>query len=61
MTIQLKKILGDLFKSLNVDFAYLGGTWVRNQNSWWSDIDIFISMPSFFQKTLFSKKRLNKN
>jgi len=41
--------LGTLFEEKRVDFAYLGGSWVNNQHHWWSDIDIFISVPHFLQ------------
>ena len=32
-----------------MDFAYLGGSWVNDTHQWWSDIDIFISVPTFLQ------------
>lgn len=44
------------FKQSQVDFAYLGGSWVRQNNSWWSDIDLFISFPSYLH--LDSKAQL---
>ena len=43
--------LKHLFEENNVDFAYLGGSWAKNKQNWWSDIDIFISMPNFLQLT----------
>jgi len=41
--------LKPLFIEKRIDFAYLGGSWVKNQHHWWSDIDIFISVPHFLQ------------
>ena len=38
-----------LFKEIEIDFAYLGGSWADNKQYWWSDIDIFISYPTFLQ------------
>lgn len=49
--------LKHLFKENKVDFAYLGGSWVRDVHQWWSDIDIFISVPNYPQ--LSSKTQLN--
>ena len=46
-----------LFKENDVDFAYLGGSWAKNKHNWWSDIDIFISVPNFLQLT--SKPQLD--
>ncbi len=43
----LSQKLSGLFKEKKVDFACLGGSWARNQNFWWSDIDIFVSIPEF--------------
>ncbi len=57
MANQLKKSLAELFKSASVEFAYLGGSWARNCNAWWSDIDIFVSIPSF--KKISPKEQLN--
>jgi predicted nucleotidyltransferase len=60
----LSKNLKVLFKEYKIDFVYLGGSWARNQNQWWSDLDIFISMPSFSslspqeQLTLLTKLHL---
>lgn len=45
----LTRKLRPLFEEKGVDFAYLGGSWVNNQHHWWSDIDIFISVPHFLQ------------
>ncbi len=36
-----------LFEENDVDFAYLGGSWAKDKQNWWSDIDIFISAPAF--------------
>ena len=36
-----------LFQQYNIAFAYLAGSWVREQQSWWSDIDVFVSWPQF--------------
>lgn len=36
-----------LFHHYNIAFAYLAGSWVRRQQSWWSDIDVFVSWPQF--------------
>ena len=49
--------LKDLFEENKVDFAYLGGSWVNEKHHWWSDIDIFISVPTFLQ--LSSKSQLD--
>ena len=43
--------LKPLFEENSVDFAYLGGSWAKNKQNWWSDIDIFISLPNFLQLT----------
>ena len=43
--------LKSLFEEYTVDFAYLGGSWAKNKQNWWSDIDIFISIPNFLQLT----------
>jgi len=53
----LIKKLTSLFEESEVDFAYLGGSWVSNVQNWWSDIDIFISVPKFQQ--LSSRRQLN--
>ena len=45
-----------LFEENNVDFAYLGGSWAKGIHNWWSDIDIFISVPRILQ--LYSKNQL---
>lgn len=49
--------LKHLFEENKVDFAYLGGSWVNDKQNWWSDIDIFISVPNFLQ--LSSKTQLD--
>jgi predicted nucleotidyltransferase len=41
----LKDRLPSILQKFNVQFAYLGGSWVRHQNAPWSDIDIFASWP----------------
>lgn len=46
-----------LFEENNVDFAYLGGSWVNDEHDWWSDIDVFISVPNFLE--LSSKTQLD--
>ncbi len=46
-----------LFEENKIDFAYLGGSWAKNNQNWWSDIDIFISIPDFLQFT--SKNQLD--
>ncbi|MHA1450394.1 MAG: hypothetical protein ACTSP4_13345, partial [Candidatus Hodarchaeales archaeon] len=33
--------LNPLFDELAMDFALLSGSWSRDQQHWWSDIDIF--------------------
>ena len=43
--------LKHLFEENKIDFAYLGGSWAINKQNWWSDIDIFISIPNFLQLT----------
>ena len=43
--------LKHLFEENKIDFAYLGGSWAENKQNWWSDIDIFISIPKFLQLT----------
>lgn len=53
----LLRQLKNLFEENKVDFAYLGGSWAKNKQNWWSDIDIFISIPNFLQLT--SKSQLN--
>ncbi|MBY9000342.1 MAG: nucleotidyltransferase domain-containing protein [Candidatus Heimdallarchaeota archaeon] len=41
-----KMELSPLFKKYNVSFAYFGGSWVRGKQSAFSDMDIFVSLPS---------------
>ncbi len=53
LLLQLKS----LFEENKVDFAYLGGSWAKSKQNWWSDIDIFISLPNFLQ--LASKIQLD--
>ncbi len=43
----LRNKLSPLFKDYKVSFAYFSGSWVRGQQSVLSDIDIFVSLPSF--------------
>ncbi len=57
MALLLKRKLKTIFEEYKVDFSYLGGSWVNNAMNWWSDIDIFISVPSFFE--LSSNAQLN--
>lgn len=57
MILFLKRKLKTIFEEYKVDFSYLGGSWVNNENNWWSDIDIFISVPNFLQFS--SKIQLN--
>jgi len=45
----LNEKLKKLFEANEVDFSYLGGSWVQDAHNWWSDIDIFISVPGFLQ------------
>ncbi len=49
----MAQILSDnlkgLFKSNDVEFAYLGGSWAEGTNQWWSDIDVFISVPLYME------------
>ena len=52
----LIKKLRPIFEEYKMDFVYLGGSWVNDENHWWSDIDIFISFPTFLQ--LSSKNQL---
>ena len=49
MALFLKRKLTPLFEEFEVDFSYLGGSWTQDVNNWWSDIDIFISLPDFYQ------------
>ncbi len=49
--------LKHLFEENKVDFAFLGGSWVRDEHKWWSDIDIFISVPNYLH--LSSKTQLD--
>jgi len=53
MALFIKRKLTPVFEEYKVDFSYLGGSWTNDLNSWWSDIDIFISVPGFLQ---FSSK-----
>lgn len=52
----LKNKLYPLFKEYNVSFAYFSGSWVRGKQGALSDIDIFVSLPSF--NTLSPKELL---
>lgn len=47
LILLLKDKLKPLFLKYNIDFAYLAGSWIRNQQYWWSDIDIFVSYSNF--------------
>lgn len=42
-TLRLK--LYPLFEKYNCQFAYLGGSWATGQANWWSDVDVFVSIP----------------
>lgn len=53
----LKLKLKPVFEEYGVEFSYLGGSWVNDVNNWWSDIDIFVSVPDFNQ--ISSKTQLN--
>ena len=46
----LMKKLNTLFEKSEIEFAYLGGSWSEGANYWWSDIDIFVSLPHCKQK-----------
>ncbi|MHA1730417.1 MAG: nucleotidyltransferase domain-containing protein [Promethearchaeota archaeon] len=39
--------LSRTFEKWGVSFAYLAGSWARGQNGWWSDVDIFVSIPTY--------------
>ena len=41
----LKSKLVPIFEKYNCQFVYLGGSWTTGQANWWSDIDIFVSIP----------------
>ncbi|MFO8017787.1 MAG: nucleotidyltransferase domain-containing protein [Promethearchaeia archaeon] len=47
MTRYLGRKLRNLFKQYDIEFACLGGSWAENRNQWWSDVDIFVSIPKF--------------
>ena len=47
LVVTLKSKLIPLFKKYNCQFAYLGGSWATDQANWWSDIDVFVSIPGF--------------
>lgn len=36
--------LGRLYSQFDVDFSYLAGSWATGNTSWWSDIDVFVSI-----------------
>lgn len=42
-TLKLKLI--PIFEKFNCQFVYLGGSRTTGQAHWWSDIDIFVSIP----------------
>ena len=65
MATILSQNLKSLFKEKDINFAYLGGSWAKEKNNWWSDLDIFVSVPKYITfnakeklkyKTDFSKK-----
>ncbi len=41
----LKLKLIPIFEKFNCQFVYLGGSRATGQANWWSDIDIFVSIP----------------
>jgi len=47
MTKFLLEKLKKLFKQNHLQFVYLGGSWARGENQWWSDIDLFVSFPKY--------------
>lgn len=53
----LKERLLSIFQKSEIDFAVLGGSWAKGTNKWWSDIDIFLSIPTF--QKFNAKKRLH--
>ncbi len=55
---KLKRDLNSLFHEFDIKFAYLGGSWARNQQHWWSDIDIFVSFPKYEDTTSKGKLTL---
>lgn len=56
LSIHLKKF----FEKSKVDFAYLGGSWSMDRNNWWSDIDIFVSIPDFSSMDVKGQAELTK-
>ena len=36
-----------LFQQFPIAFAYFAGSWAREQQRRWSDIDVFVSWPQF--------------
>lgn len=44
---RLNSIPHSFFIKNNIEFMYLGGSWASKTNNWWSDIDIFVSIPEF--------------
>lgn len=36
-----------LFHRYSIAFAYLAGSWAREKQQWWSDIDVFVSWPQY--------------
>ena len=44
--------LAHLFKRYSISFAILAGSWARGQQSWWSDVDIFVSCPKYADKSV---------
>lgn len=44
---RFKSNLSTIFHNFKVDFAVLAGSWARDEQQWWSDIDIFVHLPGF--------------
>ncbi|HMF32984.1 MAG TPA: nucleotidyltransferase domain-containing protein [Candidatus Lokiarchaeia archaeon] len=53
----LREKLPPIFQKFGVEFAYLGGSWARHEQQWWSDVDLFVSWPSFSE---FAPKEILK-
>jgi predicted nucleotidyltransferase len=57
--IQILKNLDILeFSKFEIDFIYLGGSFANGTNGWWSDLDIFLSIPNYRFKTSEAKLKI---
>lgn len=45
--VEKLQLINSWLEGIKIDFIVLGGSVAKNTNQWWSDIDLFISLPNF--------------